>query len=275
LFSIALIDWIRRVFSSALEKSKKDKISEYSAALAYQMILSLPGMALILLIIVDLFFDTAALYRLFGYTSTYMGEKVSSLLIELLENLTLDHFTSEIGLIVVFSILYSAVNGINQIENTLNVIWDREDVRSKKLSTYINNRVSKTAFIILNIFLVFAMGFTMTFINNLIGNSGYIILIVVFNLISTTAIIVTLFTFLYKTLHSFELTWTEAITGGIVAGPLFGVSQFFLSYYFRLFSIGSVFGSTSGFIILLFWVYVYANILFFGSEIIFAARKLV
>ena len=275
MFSIALIDWIRRVFSSALEKSKKDKISEYSAALAYQMILSLPGMALILLIIVDLFFDTAALYRLFGYTSTYMGEKVSSLLIELLENLTLDHFTSEIGLIVVFSILYSAVNGINQIENTLNVIWDREDVRSKKLSTYINNRVSKTAFIILNIFLVFAMGFTMTFINNLIGNSGYIILIVVFNLISTTAIIVTLFTFLYKTLHSFELTWTEAITGGIVAGPLFGVSQFFLSYYFRLFSIGSVFGSTSGFIILLFWVYVYANILFFGSEIIFAARKLV
>ena len=270
-----MIDWIRRVFSSALEKSKKDKISEYSAALAYQMILSLPGMALILLIIVDLFFDTAALYRLFGYTSTYMGEKVSSLLIELLENLTLDHFTSEIGLIVVFSILYSAVNGINQIENTLNVIWDREDVRSKKLSTYINNRVSKTAFIILNIFLVFAMGFTMTFINNLIGNSGYIILIVVFNLISTTAIIVTLFTFLYKTLHSFELTWTEAITGGIVAGPLFGVSQFFLSYYFRLFSIGSVFGSTSGFIILLFWVYVYANILFFGSEIIFAARKLV
>lgn len=266
-----MIDRSIEIFYSALEKSIKDRIGDHSAALAFHMVLSLPGLAMVFLLTVELFFDNAALAKLISLASNYLGENVSELLLEVLDNISIEYSSSLLSLLGIVFILYSGVNVVTQIETSLNIIWNQKENRSRIFSS-IYARVNKLFIIILNIFLVFILGLAMTLINNIIGSTNYILLIVFFNFIGTTIVIITLFSFLYIKLHSVNLTWKESLKGGIVAGPLFIVSQYILSFYFKLFNVGSVFGSAGAIIILLFWVYVYAHVFYFGSEIIYFTR---
>jgi membrane protein len=267
-----LIDRSIEILYSALEKSIKDRIGEHSAALAFHMVLSLPGLAMIFLIIVELFFYTAALARLISLTSNYLGENVSDLLMEVLYNISIEQNNSLLSLLGIVFLLYSGVNVATQIENTLNIIWNQKEDQYRIFSS-IYDRVNKLIIVIVNIFLVFILGLVMTLINNLIISTNFILLVIFFNLIGTTIVIITLFSFMYIKLHSVDLNWRESLKGGVVAGPLFIVSQYILSYYFSLFDVGSVFGSAGAMVILLFWVYVYAHIFYFGSEIIYMTRQ--
>ena len=158
-----------RVLKKAINNFITDDISEKVAALSYYTILSLPGMALIFLIILEYFLSESAISRLESIVSRYIGAEVSDLLLELLYNLYEMEREGLFGFLGIIFLIYSSVNSFRQMERTFDIIWKIQS-NDKKIVSSILSRISNILLLFSCIILIFSLGILMGIINNLLKN---------------------------------------------------------------------------------------------------------
>jgi membrane protein len=77
------------------------------------------------------------------------------------------------------------------------------------------------------------------------------------------------FTFglIYKVLPNVMLVWSDVWIGALIAALAFIAAQGFVVWYLSTSALSSVYGAAGSFIVVLFWLYISAQILMLGAEI--------
>ena len=239
------------------------------AALAYYTAFSLAPLVILLLSIVSLFMkrDYAA-QRIIAQISDLVGADGGKVVSEILEHAGSMNALSWSTVLSLALLLVSASGAFGELQDSLNTIWDAPKQNHPWL-TMIKNRL-------LSLSMVFVMGFFMIvslLVSALIAAlSGWLfkssskIELELINTLVSGLIIAGLFAVIFRVLPDVELEWRDVLPGAAFSSLLFVIGKFLLGWYIAHSAFASSYGAAASFIVILFWVFYSAQILYFGAE---------
>lgn len=89
---------------------------------------------------------------------------------------------------------------------------------------------------------------------------------------TSLAVVTLLFAYVYRYLSDAEMRWRDVWFGAAVAASLFTVGKMLFGIYLAYTRTASAYGAAGSLVVFLIWVYYSAQILFYGAELVPAAR---
>lgn len=264
---------ILKLLKDTFLKWQDDNASWLAAALAYYTLFSLAPLVIIIIAVAGLVFGQDAVQgEIQAQASQLIGPRAArfiSVVIESASTPSSGIVATTVGSIV---LLFGATNVFAHLQGTLNTIWDvRSEVHWVK-SILLERLISMV--------MIFAIGFLilLSFIADavLAGFGHYlarwlpnpidILGLQVANTLVFFGIVTFLFALLYKTIPKTEVAWNDVWIGATVTAFLFTIGKLLLGIYIGRSQIISAYGATGSILVVLFWFYYSAQILFFGAE---------
>ncbi len=257
-------------------KASASRINAYAAQTAFFVFLSL----------VPLFILSLSLFRYFGPTESEVlsfTRNLSPGIVDSFFDMYVDEITAEnkLSLTIVSStvLLWSASKGVFAIIGGLNSVYEIKENRN-----YFIVRLTAifytAAFIIMVLSALILMVFGEHIVNVLRSFlpqiTGFVYIITSFRFLLSFVILVLFFSVLYKALPSGKQEFSAQIPGAILSGAGWVIFSAFFSFFVDNFSnYANIYGSLTGIIVLMLWLYVCMYIMFLGAEInlIIALKK--
>jgi membrane protein len=261
------------VVREAGEGFSRGRGTHLSAAMAFYTIFSLAPLTLIATAISGLVFGRdAARAEVVKQMETIMGPEARNLLLRLLENWR-DPSSGLVATIVgTVTTIYLAFRVFDALRESLDLIWGiraREDISywdrarqyARSLSSMLIVGPMLLASLVMSEVLTRLTPYLAPWLGSMIdlGSATYF---------AVSFVVATLaFAVIYKWLPDVEIAWRDVFVGAIVTTVLFSIGRSLIALYLVHTSTVSVFGAAGSFVLVLFWVYYSAQILFFGAEI--------
>ena len=245
------------------------KAQRMGAALAYYTAFSLAPLIILLLSVISLFMkrDDAA-KRMVAQISDLVGADGGQVVSEILKHAgsinTLSWSTA-----LSFCVLWVSASGaFSELQDSLNTIWEVPERDHPWIGMIKDRLLSLSMVFVLGFFLIVSLVMSM-FITGLTdwwASSASKIALEGLNTLVSLIVISGLFACVFRMLPDVELTWTDALPGAVVSSVLFIVGKFLLGFYISHSAFASSYGAAASFIVILFWVFYSAQILYFGAE---------
>ena len=180
----------------------------------------------------------------------------------------------------VLVLLYSAAQVFIQLRASLDVIWDVPvKIRPSWHGVFKSTAEPLLMIIAAGIFiLAFALldagiGIASRIFGTVLPGLGRVILWKTASLTCSLVLFTLFFGGIFKIVPSSRIRWQDIWPGAALTSGLFALSKFILSLYFSWSSFDSVYGTTGSLIVIMIWVYVSAQIFFFGAVFIHIHSK--
>lgn len=285
------------LFVESGQKWVEDRAARLAAALAYYTLFSLAPLLIILTGIISRLLNQAIdADALPGLIEQVLGPNVAEWLLGLANGTQLfdDSSSFTIAAIISFGVIFwGAANIFNHLKETLNIIWRVRvapgkqgiiaNVRGRLLAfaTVIGSGLLIVVFFVLNTLvativpLIEDLIFSAPILNELFPEAvetftnqilpaWRVIQIVQFILAFALATVV--FTLFYKILPDVQIAWRDVWIGGAFTALMISIGTFGLTIYFRISSLGSLYGAAGTIMVVLFFIYYSAQIFLFGAE---------
>jgi len=263
------------MLKTAFQEWNEDKASRLAAALAYFTLFSLAPLLILVIAIAGLFFDSAAVrQQIMGQVEALVGGSSAEFVRTILDNANRPSNNSGLvaSLISIGLLLVGATGVLNQLQMSLNTIWNVEArpdigimnlVRKRLLSL---GMITVIGFLLLVSLVVSSViaGFS-EYLNSLAPSLDTIVQLLNFGV--SLGITALLFAMIFKFLPDVLITWGDVWFGAIATAVLFSLGKFLIGLYLGNSSFGSTYGAAGSVIILLIWVFFSAQILFYGAEL--------
>lgn len=250
----------------------QDKGQLMAAALAYYMVFAIAPLLVISINIVQIFLgDLAVEGQLIKILETVVGTEAAAFIELLVENATLapsGTIATAAGVIV---LLYGASNVFYQLRLALNFIWRVDPEPDNSLWHWIKTRGLSLA-MVMTLGFLFVLAFAMSFALTTIGGtlSDYVPEIArmssLYQLIIAFVLLPLLLALLFKILPDAHIAWRDVWLGAFVTAVFLMIGIYLLSFFVSRFFVGSIYGAAGSLVVILFFVYYSAQILFFGAE---------
>jgi membrane protein len=239
------------------------------AALAYYTAFSLAPLVILLLSIVSLFMQRDhAVRRMVAQISDLVGADGGKVVQEILSHAGSARALSW-STALSFGVLWVSASGaFGELQNSLNTIWEVPKQKHPWVTMLKNRLLSLSMVFVLGFFLIVSLSIS-TFITGLTDWWGGAVSKTGLELINTLAsllIISVLFAFIFRLLPDVELTWRDVFPGALFSAVCFIIGKFLLGWYISHSAFASSYGAAASFIVILFWVFYSAQILYFGAE---------
>ena len=162
----------------------------------------------------------------------------------------------------------SASGAFGELQDSLNTIWEVPEQNHPWWAMLRQRMLSLSMVFVLGFFLVTSLmvstlitGLTSAFIG-----PGSKIALEVGNSALSLLIIAVLFGFVFRYLPDAKLRWRDVMPGAIFSAALFILGKLCLALYISHSAFASSYGAASSFVVILFWVFYSAQILYFGAE---------
>lgn len=243
-----------------------------SASLCFYTIFSIGPMMLVIIFISSSFFNRQAIEgTLYNQIGVLIGKDAALQIQELIKNTSLS--SNNIMAILGFTLLFFAATTVfTEIQDSMNVIWDLQVKKNKNWQQILKNRL--VSFLIITLLGLLLLIFLI--INGLLeGLMDKILLMfpkisvyLVYsaNIVLTLFIVALLFGFIYKFLPDVKIRWRYVVTGALFASILFMIGKFGVSFYINNSNMTNTYSSAGSLVILLFWIFYSATILYLGAE---------
>jgi membrane protein len=265
-----------RLLQLTYEGWKEDRASRLAAALAYYTMFSLAPLLVIIIGLIGLFWEVDAvraelLMQIQGMVgaqgASFIGDMISSP-----SGSGKDLLATIIGLI---TLLFGALGVFNELHNSLNIIWEVEEEKTKGVfqtikKVVIDRLLSFTMILgigfLLLVSLVISAGLSASqeALGNMIPLSEVILQII--NLLISIGVITVLFALMFKFLPDVDIPWSDVIVGAFMTSVFFSLGKMIIGVYLGNSAVASTFGAAGSLVIILVWIYYSAQILFFGAE---------
>lgn len=266
---------IWRMLKTAFQEWNEDKASRLAAALAYFTLFSLAPLLILVIAIAGLFFDSAAVrQQIMGQVESLVGGSSAEFVRTILDNANRPGGNSGIvaSLISIGLLLVGATGVLNQLQMSLNTIWNVEARPDIGLMNLVRKRLLSLGMITVIGFLLLVSlvvssviaGFS-EYLNSLAPSLDTIVQLL--NFVVSLGITALLFAMIFKFLPDVVITWGDVWFGAIATAILFSFGKFLIGLYLGNSSFGSTYGAAGSVIILLVWVFFSAQILFYGAEL--------
>lgn len=250
----------------------QDKGHLMAAALAYYMIFALAPTLVIVLNVAGAIFGTAAVHgQLFSSLENVLGPETAAFVALLVENASEAAAGRLITIVGVALLLYGASNVFYQLKMALNVIWRIIPEPQNGIINYIKTR-SLALFMVLTLGFLFILAFGMLFALTTLNE--YVVewlpavgrLATFYQYLIIFPLLIVLLALLFKILPDANLAWRDVWLGAAVTAVLLLIGIHVLSFVMTRFFTASIYGAAGSLVILLYFVYYSAQMLFFGAE---------
>jgi membrane protein len=239
------------------------------AALAYYTAFSLAPLLILLLSVVSLFMERdVAAQGFVAQVSNLVGADGGKVVQQILDHAGSVRALSWSTALSFGLLLVSASGAFGELQDSLNTIWEAPKQKHPFLTMIKNRLVSLSMVFVLGFFMVSSL-----LISALVaGLTGWWVSptskieLEVVNTLTSVFIISALFSCLFRWLPDVELTWLDVVPGAIFSAVLFVIGKFLLGWYIAHSAFASSYGAAASFIVILFWVFYSAQILYFGAE---------
>lgn len=260
------------VLLDAVRCWQDDNVPRLAAALSYYTIFSLTPLLIIAIAIAGTFLERQELRQQILLTAhRYVGAQGAQFVQAVLDNMTEPRVSTFAGGVSLLILLFGASNVFAQLKGALNTIMNVVPKPELGITSFIRDRIfALFMVIVVGIILLVAVIVTTTISviseNPLVALPGGNQIWLLLNTLASWIIFTALFATLYKWVPDVKVAWRDVVIGAGVGALLFIVGQFLITFYLRRFGLRSVYGAAGSTIVILLWVYVAAQIIFFGAE---------
>lgn len=264
-----IIDFTKELFSEYL----RDDAFNLGAALAYYTVFSFAPLLVVATSVASYFIGAeAANGRLYRELESLLGPEAASTLEEIVKNAYLSGDSTWAAVIGVGTLVFAATGVFNNLQLSLNKIWQIKSKPSNGVLSFIMTRLLSFSFVVglgflLMITLVInalIIGFMDQVADLLPGTEPFILAGTSWLL--TTFITALIFALLFRFLPDARARWRDIWAGAIFTALLFGLGRFLIGYYIGNSDFSSTYGAAAALITLLVWTYFNSQILFLGAE---------
>lgn len=253
----------------------------HSAAIAYYTIFSLPGMAIIAVLVASSFYEREAVRsELLTQVSLLMGSNSAQQVEILMSKAFFSEESILMKIVGIVTLLISATTVFASLQDSINTIWNIRPKPKKEILKFLFNRLLSLAMVasIGFLLLVSLMADTLMAIfkdalSNLIADSSYYLIWVINTGVSLAAITI-IFALIFKVLPDAQVKWKHVWTGAMVTTMLFILGKYLIGYYLSSSDLGDAYGAAGSLVALLSWVYYSVVILLYGAQFTFTYNQL-
>ncbi len=269
-----------RVVWDAIQGFSRDRATHLAAAMAFYTLFAIAPMILIGTAIGGLVYgEEAARAEIVSQVELYVGPEVRASIERLLANWR-DQSAGIIATVVgSITSLYLAFRVFDALRDTLDTVWGvrvRSDVSwGAMLWQYTRS--------FLTMLMVGPMLLVSTLLGEVVTRLGPLIeqttglnvdMGTVPSYVVAVGLLTLMFAIIYKWLPDVHIKWRDVWVGAAVTALLFSVGRSLIAFYMAQASTASLFGAAGSLVVLLFWIYYSAQMLYFGAEVteIYAGR---
>jgi membrane protein len=260
------------VLKETWEEFNADKVPRLGAALAYFTIFSLAPLLIVVIGIAGFFLGgDNAQAELLALANEYLGAQGAAVVADLIANATQPGSGLIATTIGVGTLLFGASNLFAQLQGTLNTIWGVEPRPDRGVLGMVRDRSLAFAFVLGSGFLLLAVmvaGAVLNVLNRQVGEvvPNQLMFDEVLNRSGSLVLTTLLFAVIYKVVPDARVAWRDVLLGAFVTAVLFSIGRFFLGWYLSTSGTSSVYGAAGSLVVLLFWIFISAQIFFLGAE---------
>lgn len=268
------------VFRDTFKKFFEENPFRYSAAIAYYTIFSLPGIAIISIMIAGSFYEYDAVRNeLINQVRLLMGETSAKEVRDLIQDAGVAYGSSLVRIIGVATVVISATTVFVSLQESINSIWKIKPKPKRGIVKFIVNRLLSLAMIASIGFLILVSLMIDTLLSLLKSSisgffsEGSYYLVYFLNLAISIGIIIGVFGLMFKVLPDAKLKWKHVWVGAIITAVLFVIGKYLISFYLGKSNVGDAYGAAGSLVVMLSWVYYSVMILLFGAQFTFVYNK--
>ncbi len=269
---MGLLLQIRDLIKETFSEWSDDKASRLAAALSYYTIFSIAPLLIIAIGVAGLVFGhDAAMNQVVGQIRGMIGDDGAQIIQTILQNAS--KTTSGIVATVVggVTLLIGASGAFGQLQDSLNTIWEVKPKKGRGVKGVMRDRFLSFSMVLFIGFLLLAsllltaiLAGIGKYLSDLLPMSSVVLQAMNFGVSLTVTAF--LFALIFKVLPDAIVRWRDVWVGALVTALLFSLGRFLIGLYLGRASIGSAYGAAGSLVVLLFWVYYSAQILFLGAE---------
>ncbi|MGI4982132.1 MAG: YihY/virulence factor BrkB family protein [Janthinobacterium lividum] len=262
---------------AAVKRFSSDQCTTLAASIAFYSAFSLAPMLLMVIAVAGWFFGAeAAQGQLFARVHDFLGNDAASAIQAIVQNA---HRQSGSGLAAITSLALLFVGAsatFSSLNTALDVVFPAMP-KEKRSGIALMVRVRLISFgLVLGVAFLLVVSLVLdtavAFIGKMVwGDSPFVIVGEIVQLILSLAILSLAFTALMKLLPDASIRWRDALVGGVVSSVLFTIGKKLFALYLAHAGTASAFGAAGSLAVLLMWLYFSSAVLLLGAE--FAAVK--
>ena len=253
----------------------------HCAAIAYYTVFSLPGMAIIAVMVAGSFYEQDAVRtELLNQVRLLMGSSSSEQIQELMNKAVLAADSIVLKVIGIGTLVISATTVFASFQDSINAIWHIRPKPEKQIFNFLLNRLLSLAMIVSIGFLLLVSLMADTLIA-ILGDAVAIlftdlslVLVMTINFLFSFTIITLVFMAIFKVLPDAQVRWGHVWKGAIITAVLFIGGKFIIGFYLSQSQIGDAYGAAGSLVALLTWVYYSVLIVLYGAQFTFTYNKL-
>jgi membrane protein len=263
----------------ALKKFGEDRCAAMAASIAFYSAFSLaPTLVMVIAVAGWVFGADAARGQLFHQVNGLLGDQAAASVQSIVENA---HRSGGTGIAAVISFVLLAVGAsatFSSLNTALNLVWPLTGDQKSSVFAMVRVRLISFGLVLGVAFLLIVSLVLDTAIQAvgtwLWGNSPFVIIGDVVQLVVGLVILSLAFGALLKFLPDGRVQWRDALVGGFVAAILFSVGKKLFALYLTHAGTANSFGAAGSLAVLLMWLYFSAAVLLLGAEFSAARARL-
>jgi membrane protein len=228
-----------RMLKDAFKEWNEDNAARLAAALAYYTLFSLAPLLILVIAIAGLFFDSGAVrQQIMGQVESLIGGASANFVSTVLDNANRPGDNSGLvaSLISIVLLLVGATGVLNQLQMSLNTIWNVEARPDIGFFNLVRKRLLSLGMIIVIGFLLLV---SLVVSSVIAGFSGYLnalapsldTLVQLLNFVVSFGITTLLFATIFKFLPDVLITWGDVWFGAAATAILFSIGKFLIGLY--------------------------------------------
>lgn len=257
---------------TAFKRFSSDRCSSMAAGIAFFSAFSLAPTLVMVIAVAGWFYgDEAARGQVFEQAHQLIGDDAAASIQTIVQNAHRAGERGGIATLISFAALAIGASATFASLNTaLNVIWPATESRWSSVLGLVRVRLVSFGLVLGVAFLLIVslvLDTAITFIGTwLLGDSPYVVVTNVLQLVVGVAVLAGAFSALLKFLPDARVAWRDAAVGGIVSAILFSGGKKLFALYLARAGTASAFGAAGSFAVLLMWLYFSALVLLLGAE---------
>ncbi|QDQ80210.1 YihY/virulence factor BrkB family protein [Paraburkholderia megapolitana] len=264
----------------ALRQFSANRCAAMAAGIAFYAAFSLAPTLVMVIAIAGWFFGAeAARGELFREVHGVLGNEAAAGITTIVENAHRSGNAGGIAAIISFAALAIGASAtFSSLNSALNMVWPPVGTRSSSVVALVRVRLISFSLVLGVAFLLIVslvLDTAITFVGQwLWGNSPYVVIGNVLQLIVGLLVLAFAFAALLKFLPDAVVRWQDAMVGGLVAAVLFSAGKKLFALYLAHAGMANSFGAAGSLAVLLMWLYFSAAVLLLGAEFSAARGRL-
>lgn len=249
-----------------------DECMKFSASLSYYTIFALPSFAIFLISFFGFFLNEEEVAgKFFHQINNMIGNQAAEQVQEIVQNSQFSKSTLLETLLGMITLLFSATGMFTEIQSSINDIWKLKSKPKKgMMHAVVDQFFSFSMIAVFGLILIISLlvdSFIEVFYSKLsnVFNIEMIYLADVFDTLFVFLVITFIFFYVFKELPDGVIKFKDTLVGALFTAFLFMIGKWLIGLYIENSDKFTVYGTAGAILILLFWVYYSAIILYFGA----------